>query len=322
VSILASLLAAALALLSEPTAVTVPNELLQRTSMPELSGIVWSPTLSRYLVVSDDTGIKENGTNHAPWLFALSREGVLDDAPIPIIGLDKLNDAEALCPGPQGTYFLSTSHSTDRKGHDKPKRRRLYQLTLVGRALKILASIDLAGAIAESGVVGQSGVDIEALSFHGGELYVGLKSPQAPSGAAYILRIRDILPALQQGVLLPDRISRWAELPLSVEVSGGKVIQGVSDMSFLPDGSLAILANSPKKMPPDGGGALWWRKTDGSLVQLRRFLGLKPEGITLGQDDKTLVIVFDNDRMQPLWLHQAIPSPAPAPSHKKPASPK
>lgn len=302
---------------NEPTLVTVPQVLLTRTSMPEPSGIVWSPTLSRYLIVSDDTGSKENGTNHAPWLFAMSRDGVFDSAPIPILGLDKLNDAEAICPGPAGSYFLATSHSANRKGQDKAKRRRLYQLAVDGRALKILGSVDLASAIAESGVIGSSSVDIEALAFQEGALYVGLKSPQNSVGAAYILRIPEVLPALKEGALPAGRIQIFAELPLSVAGSDGKVVQGVSDMSFLPDGSLVILANSPKKMPPDGGGAAWLRKRDGSLHMLRRFLGLKPEGVTVTHDGRSLVIVFDNDRKQPLWIHLPLPIAANHPAGKQ-----
>ena len=293
---------------SEPTVVTVPEALLARTSMPEPSGIVWSPALSRYLIISDDTGNKASGTNHAPWLFAMNRDGLFDPAPIPILGLDTLNDAEAICQGPASSYFLTTSHSANRKGHDKAKRRRLYQLKLEGRALKIVGSLDLASAIAESRVIDGRPVDIEALAFHDGELLIGLKSPQNAAGAAYILRVREVLSALQEGVLPSGRIQIFAELPLSVDSAAGKVTQGVSDMSFLPDGSLAILANSPKKMPPDGGGALWLRKRDGTIQLLRRFPGLKPEGVTPTQDGKSLVIVFDNDRKQPLWIHQPLPA--------------
>ena len=40
----------------EPAPIGVPEALLTRTTMPEPSGIVWSPTLQRYLIVSDDTG--------------------------------------------------------------------------------------------------------------------------------------------------------------------------------------------------------------------------------------------------------------------------
>lgn len=319
-SLLASFLAAALALGSEPTPLRVPEALLEKTSMPEASGVVWSPALSRYLVVSDDTGIKEKGTNHAPWIFALSREGVFDEAPIPIAGIEKLNDAEALCEGPDDTLFLATSHSENKKGHVKTARRRLFQLSLAGRTLKILGSVDLAGSIVEAGVIPGASVDIEALSYHEGNLYVGLKAPQTAAGAAIVLKVQDVRSALKEGVIAASRISKYAELPLSVDAAaGGKVVEGISDMSFLPDGSLLLLGNSPKKLPPDGGGALWWRKSDGSTVMLRRFLGLKPEGITLSDDKKHIVIVFDNDRKLPLWLHIPIPSDKPPVVKHKPA---
>ncbi len=321
-SFLANLLAAALAITSEPTQLRVPEELLAVTSMPEASGVVWSPALSRYLVVSDDTGIKEKGTNHAPWIFALSREGVFDARPIPIAGIEKLNDAEAICAGPGDTFFLATSHSENKKGHVKASRRRLFQLSLTGRTLTIVGSLDLAGAIVDSRILPGDSVDIEALSFHEGQLYVGLKAPQTPTGAAIVLKVQDVLGGLKNGFLNPSQISRFAELPLQVDAvpPPGKVFEGISDMGFLPDGSLLLLANSPKKQPPDGGGALWWRKPDGSVEMLRRFVGLKPEGITLSHDNKSVLIVFDNDRKPPLWLHLPIPKQTPLPAASRKTS--
>lgn len=307
-SALASWVAAALGLLAAPALITVPAELLATTSMPEPSGIVWSPALSRYLVVSDDTGDKLQGTNHAPWLFAMSPQGVLDRTPIPILGLDSLNDAEAMCAGPAGSFFLATSHSANRKGKDKPERRRLFQLQLSGRALKILGSLDLATAILDAGVVPPGGIDIEGLAFHDGALYVGLKAPQTTSGEALILHIRQVLPALKVGALRPEQVQRWATVPLRVTAATGAVVQGISDLSFLPDGSLVILANSPKKMPADGGGALWWLRPGEAARLVRRFPGLKPEGVTVTPDGKALLIVFDTDRQPPLWLHQPLPA--------------
>lgn len=311
-SVLASWLAAAGLLVSEPSAITVPDVLLAQTSMPELSAIVWSPALSRYLVASDDTGDKLQGTNHAPWLFALSLEGRFDSTPIPILGLDKLNDAEALCAGPAGSFFLATSHSANRKGQDKGERRRLLQLELSGRALQVIGAVDLAEAIAAAGVVPPGGVDIEGLALHAGALYVGLKAPQTATGAALVLRIAEVLPALKSGTLRAEQVQRWAEVPLRVTAAGGSVVQGISDLSFLPDGSLVLLANSPKKLPPDGGGALWWLRPGSSPLLVRRFPGLKPEGVTLTPDGQALQIVFDTDRQPPLWLRQALPATSPA----------
>ena len=75
-----------------------------------------------------------------------------------------------------------------------------------------------------------------------------------------------------------------------------------------------LMANSPKHLPPDGGGALWWLGAEalrapgaGSPRLLRRFPGLKPEGVTLSPEGDALIIVFDRDRQQPLWLRLPLP---------------
>lgn len=290
-----------------PVAMPVPGALLELTSMPEPSGVVWSKELSRYLVISDDTGRKERGTNHLPILFAVSSAGVFDAAPVPIVGIEKLNDAEAICHGPDGTYLLATSHSQNRKGRDKAERRLLLQLALRGRMLYVVRSLDLYDAIAAARVLPEGGVDIEALALHQGSLYVGLKAPQSAQGHAIILRIAELAAWLKPGAPAPRSIERWAELPLRVPAASGEATQGISDMSFLPDGSLAVLANSPKHLPADGGGALWLLKKPQAPRLVRRFLGLKPEGVTLTEDGRALLIVIDHDRQQPLWLRQPLP---------------
>jgi hypothetical protein len=64
-----------------------------------------------------------------------------------------------------------------------------------------------------------------------------------------------------------------------------------------------LTANAPKGMATDGGGALF-RLPPGARepVLLRTFAGLKPEGVSLAEDGKTLVLVFDHDRLAPLWM--------------------
>lgn len=300
----------------EPGPVEVPAELLARTSMPELSGVAWSERLARYLVISDDTGDRAQGTSHAPWLFTMSRAGALDRAPLVIAGLERLNDAEAICAGPDGTFFLATSHSLDKKGRAKGERRRLLQLRLLPepeRALHVTGALDLSALMEDPQVAPAGRVDIEAMAFRDGALYLGLKAPLTAAGAAQIVRVRGVAAALRQGAVAPDAIERFAEVPLQVPALPGgpgapMVAQGISDMGFLPDGSLVLLANSPKHLPPDGGGALWWLRTaTGAPRLLRRFPGLKPEGVTLSPDGKALVIVFDRDRQPPQWLLQPLP---------------
>ena len=295
-----------------PTPMVVPEVLLQRTSMPEASGVLWIPALGRYLVVSDDTGDKEGGTDHAPWLLAMSRAGVLDGEPVPIRGIERLNDAEAICAGPGASVLLATSHSPTRKGRDKPERRRLLRLELVGRALQVAGALDLAAAISAAGLVPGRAVDIEAIAFRDRALYIGLKAPQTEAGAALILRADGIEEALRRGALPPAQLQRFAEVRLQVEGPSGAVLQGISDMAHLPDGSFVLLANSPKGLPPDGGGALWWLRPGEGPRLLRRFPGQKPEGLALTEDRRALLIVIDRDRQAPLWTMQPLPAAAPA----------
>lgn len=300
-----------------PVGIRVPDSLLSRTSMPEASGLVFSPALSRYLVVSDDTGDKDRGTWHAPWLFAMDERGDLDPTFVTIQGIDRLNDAEAICAGPAGSFFLATSHAPNRKGHDKAERRQLLHLAHTGRDLKILDRLDL-GPLAQVEGMPPGPVDIEALSYRADALYLGLKAPLTADGAARILVIKDLARALAAGAPTPSQISRFAEVRLEVPGADGRpVTQGISDMTFLPDGSLVLLANSPKRAPPDGGGAMWWLPAGAAPRLVRRFPGLKPEGVTLAADGRTLLLVFDCDRRQPLWLRQPLPALAEQDARRK-----
>ncbi len=302
-------------------AVEVPPALAAVTSAPELSGLAWSPSLRRYLVVSDDTGLEERGTQHAPMVFGLDEKGALDEAPIPIAGIASLNDPESICAGPFGTYFLATSHSPNRKGHTRADRRQLLHLQLRGRALAVLGRVDLTAVqggrtLPEiAGVDPEGRLDIEAIGYRAGALFVGLKSPLAADGSAVILRLDDPAQATRTGSIRPGALSRWARLPLCGEAGNGRACQGLSDMVFLPDGSLVVAANAPKGAPRDLGGTIWWvRLPLGTAppVLLQRFPGLKPEGIALSSKNDGLVVVFDRDREGPLLTELPLPGRHPA----------
>lgn len=311
---MASLLAAAPALRE----IRVPPALAAVTSAPELSGLVWSAALGRYLVVSDDTGVAARGTAHAPVLLGLSPAGDLDEAPIPITGVDSLNDAEAICEGPGGTFFLVTSHSPNREGRTHRARRQLLQLEVRGPGLAVLGRLDLTTVEGERSLLQLAGVDpggrldLEALAYRDGALLVGMKSPLTAAGAAVVLRLEDPGKALRAGKVARGALSRWVELPLCLDVPGGRgrVCQGVSDMLFLEDGSLMVAANAPRGGPDDGGGALWWipePARQGPPRLLRRFQGLKPEGLALTPRRQRVVVVFDRGREPPLWTELALP---------------
>jgi len=314
-----ALLVAGVALADEPAIrpIAVPAGLAAVTSNPELSGVVWSPLLRRYLVVTDDSGLRDQGTNHEPILLALSEAGVLDQAPISIRGVKKINDPESICAGPEGGYFLVTSHSPNRENRTSPARRQFLHLKEEKGALRVLAGMDLTNIKGGRPLLDLVGLptagrlDIEAVGYHDGALFLGFKSPLTRQGEAVIARVSNPLAALRSGQLDPAVVERFVAAPLCVDAKGEKVCQGISDMIFLPDGSLLLSANAPKGGPKDHGGAIWHlRAPVGNVppVLLYRFDGLKPEGVTVAATGRSLVVVFDCDRETPKWTEIPFPT--------------
>jgi hypothetical protein len=305
---------------AQPLRITVPESLRQRSATIEPSGVVWVPALERYLIVSDDTG--DAGNHHQPWLFAMTKDGAFDEAPVPILGVEEINDAESLCAGPKGLYFLATSHSPNKRGHAGGKRRQLLLLEVAGRALKVAGRLDLTTArtadgqgslLSIAGLPDDGRLDIEAVTYRDGGLLFGLKSPLTAREGAVILRLDSPVEALRAGKLPPGAVSHFAEVSLHVEVGGKRVAQGLADMTSLPDGSMALVANAPKGGALDEGGALYrYEPGRGEPRLVRHFQGFRPEGVTMSPDGKSLVLVFDQNADPPVWMPWALPLRGPS----------
>lgn len=314
--------------------VSIPEGLSAVTVKPRMSGLVWSRALDRYLVVTDDTGRSELKTRGKPMLLAMDAKGVLDPSPIPVSGIERLEDAEAICPGPDDTFFVVTSHSPGSDGQPKKERRQLLHVKLQGRGLKVIGRVDLTNVKGRrsfreiAGFGRKERFEIEALSFHEGMLYIGFRSPLTSAGEAVILRLANPAKSARTGHVSAKGLTRHARLKLCLEHDWKKVCQGLSDMVFLADGSLVMLANVPQGSPPDGGGVLWWaRKPVGKSapILLRHFPALRPEGLALGGDKaEKLVVVFDTGDEPPLWTEQPLPAepvpPVAAPAAAVPAA--
>ena len=284
--------------------IKVPREISERTGI-ELSGAAWSQPLARYILVSDD--VASEGSKHEPLLFALSESGQLDTAPIKIEGIGELNDPESITAGPDGTLFVCTSHSLNKKGHLPESRRRLLHIALgADRKAKVIGQLDLSVARNADGKPpwGESGpLDIEGIAFRDGTLYIGLKSPLASDGSAAILRLPNVVSVIRSGVLATGALSLWSRARFCVPRDGANVCEGIADLAFLPDGNLLVAGNSPKGMPTDGGGSLWKLSAPNSApTLLKRFEGLKPEGVAVSPDHSAAIVVFDTDGRQPLWM--------------------
>jgi hypothetical protein len=246
----------------EPKPIVVPPELAAVTGNPEFSGIAWSPTRRRYLVVTDDSGLRVEGTNHKPLLLSLGEDGVLDKAPVPIRGVRAINDAEAICAGPDGTYFMVTSHSPNRQDRTPADRRQLLLLKEGKGGLDVIGRLDLTrldgrrSLLVIAGLPPGGRLDVEALAYRDEALFIGLKSPLTDRGEAVILRLARPVEALRAGKLSEKALNAFAAASLCVEAKATRVCQGISDMAFLSDGSLVLSANAPKGGPKDHGGAL------------------------------------------------------------------
>lgn len=254
----------------------------------ELSGAAWSASLQRYVLVSDD--VVEEGAKHIPELFTMTADGALDATPIRIEGETALNDLESITPGPNDTFFVATSHSANKKGHVPESRRQLLHIAIAGQTARVLGHVDL------TTVLSANTLDVEGLAFREGALYIGLKAPLTADGRATIYVLPDAAHAVDANALPPLAIHAQPRLCVPA-------CEGISDLAILPDGTMLIAANSPKGMPSDGGGALWKLANANAEPQLvRRFTELKPEGVAVGPDPGSALVVFDRDGLQPLTM--------------------
>jgi hypothetical protein len=297
--------------------VVVPAELGTVTSNPELSGIVWSKRRNRYLVVTDDAGLREDDTAHRPLLLGMTDKGVLDPLPIAIRGVQRINDPESICAGPDGTYFLVTSHSPNRANKTSHSRRQLLQLRDDGDALEVVGRLDLTqvkgtrSLLSLVGLPDDGRLDIEAVAFHDAALFIGFKSPLMESGAAVVARLASPVEAMRRGSIRSEDVTRFVAALLCLDTGKQKVCEGISDMLFLPDGSLMLSANAPKGGPKDHGGALWHLPSPSDKrapVLLRRFPDLKPEGLAYSPSGRSVAVVFDCDQDVPKWAEVPLPT--------------
>lgn len=322
----------------EPRPLSVPAGLKQRSRF-EPSGLVWVPELDRYLLVSDDTGQKEQA-DHAPWVFTATAQGEVDEQPLALQGIAKVNDLEGVARSPDGTIYLLSSQSASKRGRRPPSRELLLRArTGPGRQLTVTGQVRLLAAIAAAaerpgGQVWLEGLglgarlpspvgkkpgkkrsdlllEIEGLAHHEGALLLGLKQPLGPKGEAPIWRLAHPDRLLERGVLEPADLTVLARVALpSAEPGAAAQAMGISGLCTLPGGDLLLLSTIPEGDSQQG--AVWrlpavelsGARAAGPPVRpalLRSIPGHKPEGAAVGPDG-LITLVFDAGEHTPLWL--------------------
>lgn len=279
----------------EPTELVVPPIIADTRSL-EPSGAVWSPERERYIVVSDETGI------HKPWVATADRDGRVDPEPVDVRNVKEVDDLEAITRGADGSYWLVSSQSSA-DGGPPPKERtmllrtrpdmRVSAKTALRRHLDPMGLYDrlLPGASPDD-------LDIEGLAWRDGALFLGLRRPLI-DGRAVIWRLDDPDLLVTEDHLTPGQLTLWTqvELPLA---SGEPA--GISDLLFLPDGSL-VIAGAP---PAGRGGALFHLPDPepglASATRIRSFADADPEALAISPSPGRMTVFFDQGQQPGRWL--------------------
>ena len=135
--------------------------------------------------------IKDQKSDHAPWVFTMSREGVVDAAPVNLTGIDEVNDLEAVASVGNDIYYFCSSQNISKLGKRPTNREYLIKVKRENSGLKVLDKIDLLSLIennyspaeqAQLGLIGKEKdgrpvLNIEGMAWHDNILYFGLKEP-------------------------------------------------------------------------------------------------------------------------------------------------
>ena len=295
----------------KPRPMRVPEK-LSRHSRFEPSGALWQADLLRYLVVSDDTGRE---IEHVPWLFTMDVEGHVDADPLAVTGINELNDLESVASDADGSIYLLSSQSHSSKGNRPRSRTAFLRVAAAGRSYAVTGEVHIAEALdgADASLRARLGLEsgtreleIEGLAVRAGAAYFGLKAPLDAAGNAMIWRLPDVRGAFDAERFDPDRLELWARVPLRAQAGGADVAAGISDLLFLPDGTLLLTAT-----PAAGDGAT----ESGCIVHVahaqpgllvprvvRTFPGMRPEGLSIAPAPGRFLVVFDAGEADPFWI--------------------
>jgi multidrug resistance efflux pump len=261
----------------------------------EASGALYIAELDKYLVISDDTERKK------PALFLMNAAGTIEKETA-ITGLPAINDMEALAAGDGNVIYILTSQSSNKKG-ELPASRRLFirvvrdgdRFTLTGKIalfdlLQKAAQQDSAADWARyiNAAIGERSLDIEGLAYRQGSVVLGFKNPLIDDHAV-ILSIAGIEAVFDKQELPASDMRLWRTLKLADATTGAAC--GISDLLFFGERLYGLAC---AKYSGTDIGMLWVCMDDSAQPQLlQRFEGVKPEGIAIDINRRTLLITFD-----------------------------
>lgn len=293
-------------------AMEVPDS-LQTLSRFEPSGLLWQQNESRYLVVSDDTGLKSKRED-SPWIFEMSGQGVVGANPIAIQGDIQFNDLESITEAKDGGIYLLSSQGFSRSGKRKVARTQFLKIEKTPGGFQAISHQSLVEAIESHGdaylttlglTEGTRELEIEAMAAHGNALYLGLKSPLTAQGHAMIWKLSNPDEFLKTGKLQTSDLSLWATAQVPAQSDGQDVPGGISELLFLPNGSLVVASTPSMGDGKPTGYVSYARQPQAgifSVEELKEFEGHKPEGLSLSSNPGYFTVAFDAGQNTPHWI--------------------
>ncbi len=282
----------------------------------EPSGIVWIHEIGRYLIVSDDTGIQNSNSEHAPFLFLMDENGKVESDRVRLSGIKKVSDLEAITPAGNGVFYLVSSQNISKKGKRPARREKILKIKAKGRSFSVQGEVKLLSlllksysreklvelGLEKSDKDGLPVLNIEGAAFQDNTLYFGLKEPVTDKGAI-IWKLDDVDSVFEKKRLQPDQLSVYGYVQLGNNKNRSA---SISDLTFDQSGILWALSSVADVDNKDqlGGFHRINRFADGRLeaVRLFSFPGLKPEGVCL-QGPTRFMIVFDKDDELPAFCY-------------------
>ncbi|MBN1893682.1 biotin/lipoyl-binding protein [bacterium] len=305
----------------QPAEMQVPKVLWEKSRF-EPSGLAWIPELNRYLIASDDTGIPETATDHAPYLFLMDQDGNVDPDPVHLEGASVVNDLEAVAPAGDGTYYLVSSQNISKKEKRPGSRQQILRIRRTGGRFHADAAVPFLTVLLKSYSQEQVRglglgpfekdrlpvLNIEGAACSENSLYLGLKEPVTEKGAL-IWKLTRIDELFNTSRLEEGQLTLFGTVDLG---SAGNRCAGISDLCFDADGNLFALSTIPDAGDEDqvGGFHRIDRFPDGRLEArlLRSFPKMKPEGLCSTGPGK-FVIVTDRDNETPSFIALSIEEP-------------
>jgi len=252
----------------------------------EASEVIYLADIDRYLILNDDTDKK------VPELILCDSLGNIESTLIS--GLKKINDMESGALANDGSIFIASSLSHNKKEKLKNERKLLLKVKRDGKEFKLDKKVLLYDILVEyaknndsettyflNDSIKNKTLDIEGIFFKEDNLYLGVKAPLL-DGSSVILEIVDIDTLIKNETAKKGSIRIWK----TIKLKDGSGIQKISGM-FLSGNDLFITGTTKK----DGG--LWKLNTSSKTPDLiKSFKDLRPEGVSRSKNDN-IVLAFD-----------------------------